>query len=583
MLRAQETEQLGRVADRIRKERRVLAFLACEDGARFELPGTAFEKALAAAELGTLLLDRGYHFEAVDVCHAAIEPFLKDGVHDAGRGTIAYLVATFSAALAAVGAVSSARSLAEASLGNLVQTGAATEDDLTAFVDALEPTAPSLLADARVLHGSAADLGWEPFQRRLGVSLAEEIARSGTLRQWRPKHGAFSVDASEPEARAIVALARGEIGEATGSFDSAAAEAAHRDEDNRWQLLRAVDSLLFEGDVRCAAALLGRLRRARATDWLPLCSTLRSAWVLALLRRVEKGCALVRFKERPAAVLEGVVYQYCATLAGIVVNAAGARQCGADRITDTDSYLSTVLDWLPSPDEGTPPFYRILFPGLRADLLALLPERRAEAVDLARGAWELASAEYPRYAPDHAAKLARCLLRLDRLDETLDVLSAAEREAESLESLRSLAALRLLRVAAHARRGEGPAVASAMAALRETLDATGSARIAAESLLSLARGLPPACTRPDVLALADESSELFADMPIVAGEELCRETRGDALLARGRREEAAVCFAAAAKRLRHHGLLLRLPLLRAKRRTALGEGPAQAPAGEAPG
>jgi tetratricopeptide (TPR) repeat protein len=212
----------------------------------------------------------------------------------------------------------------------------------------------------------------------------------------------------------------------------------------------------------------------------------------------------------------------------------------------------------------------------------MIPERRAEATDLARGALDLARAEVPAYAPDQAARLVRCLLLLDRFDDALDALSLAEQEAASLEQLRALSTLRKLRVIAHVRRGDGaPAVDAAMAALREALEATGSPRIASECLLALARNLPPECTHPDVLALLEEPAERFAEMPMPAQEELCRETRGDVLLARGQREEAAACFARAAKRLQHYGLLLRVPWLEVKRDAALGKVPPETPPPEA--
>lgn len=287
---------------------------------------------------------------------------------------------------------------------------------------------------------------------------------------------------------------------------------------------------------------------------------------------VERARALLHFDKRPSPLPDGVVSHRCATLTRVTAAAGGAGRLAAEKIERTVSYLGEVLGWFPPPAEGTPPFYRILLPGLQADLLCMLPDRRAGALDLARRAWELASAAYPRYVPSHAAKLARCLLLLDRHGEALDFLAGAEEEAVTQENLRALSALRALRVVAHVRGGDGAqSVDSAMTALRDTLHATGSPRIAAETLLDLARALPPARAQPDILALLDEASELFSEMPMPLQEELCRETRGDVLLARGRRDEAAACFAAAAKRSSHYGLLLRVPLLVQKHRHALGE------------
>lgn len=548
--------------------------------ARLDLPGTLYEKALAAAELGTLLLDRGYHLEAVDVCMTAIEPLLEDDVHEAGRGTIAYLAGALAAALAAAGAVSAARRWADVALMNGLQAGAA-EADMATFVDVIEPSSSASAAAARVLQGVAADLPWESFRRQHSMVLAETTARTGQLRAWRPRDDAFPVQGDELDASFVIALARGDVDDATALSQEAAADAARRDEDNRSRLLHLVDCLVLAGEIRCAVDLLGGLRPARPADWLPVLSRPRRAHVLALAGKVEEACRLLRYEEAPSELIDGLVYQRCAALVSVVRAAVSAERLGLDAVGDTASYLSTVEGWFPPPAEGSPPFYPILLPGLRAELLSSIPDRRDEAVDLARGAWELARREVPTHAPPHAVTLVSCLLGQERLDAAMDVLSLAEPDAERMEDLRALAVFRLVRVLVDTLRGEGAsAVGSAMSALREALDATGSRRIVAEGLLSLARSLPPQCTRPDVITLVDEASEHFADMPMLGHEERCRETKGDALLGRGDGEQAAGCYSAAAKRLRHHGLLLRVPLLRAKRRRALGA-PAAGPASSA--
>lgn len=536
--------------------------------ARLSLPGTPFEKALAAADLGTLLLERGYYIEAVRVCDATIEPFLEDGEHLAARGTMAHLAGTLSAALAAVGAVSAARRWAEVALDSGLRTGAIREEDeLESIAAAVEPASPAPLAAARALHGFAADFPWDSFGRQHGLLVAELRAETGQHRVSRAGD-----EPADPEAVGILALARGDLGEAAILLQRAAAAAVGRDEDNRSQLLALLDCLHAEGDVRCAAALLTRLRQARPTDWLPLQDRLRRARVLSSIRRIEDARRLLRYEERPSPFLDGDVYARCKALVSVVCLARAARQIDSGELAATAEYLAGVQAWFPPPDEGTPPFYRVLFPGLLADVLSRIPERAAEAIELARSAWDLARAEIPRYAPEHAARTVRLLVLQNRFDEALEAATLAEPEAEAMEDLRALSALRVQRALAHVGRGdEALQVGSAMAALRETLDASGSPRLTAESLLSLARGLPPSCEMPDAVALAEEASERFADMPMLALEELCRETKGDALLARGRREEAAECFAAAMKRLRHYGLLLRVPLLRAKHQAALGQ------------
>lgn len=548
--------------------------------ARLALPGTAFEKALAAAELGTLLLDRGYYQEAAATCDAAVRPFLTEEMHDAGRETLAYLMATQSAAMAAAGDVSSARRYAIIAIENRPWT-AAVDEVCAVFLSGIEPTSGAAFAAARALQGVVVDLAWESSRQYIEICIAEDTASAGALRiQWPPRWSAlFSKDSDLSAGPGIVALARGDIDDATAILLRAAADAARRDEDNRHALLRAVDSLIAEGELDCANELLKTLDRARPTDWLPFDAIVRRAFILALTGHVAKALRLLRIEEPPSSFLDGLVYRSCATLASVVRVAFLAGRLGIDDVAATLSYLAESEGRFPPPDEDDLPFYRVLFPSLRADLMSLSAERRGEAIALARSALDVARAEVPQYAPDHAARLVRCLLLQNRFDDAFDVLPDAEREAESQDHCRALSSLRALRAVAHVRRGDGaPVVDAAMATLRETLEATGSPRIAAETLIVLARDLPPACPHPDVLALVDETAERFAEMPMPAQEELCRETRGDALLARGRGDEAAACFARAAKRLEHYGILLRVPLLRAKRDAALGK-PARDPAG----
>lgn len=103
-----------------------------------------------------------------------------------------------------------------------------------------------------------------------------------------------------------------------------------------------------------------------------------------------------------------------------------------------------------------------------------------------------------------------------------------------------------------------------MTELRRVLEETGAPRIAADTLLELARLLPPAEPDLDPLTLLDEAAELFSEMPIPAQEARCLETAGDVLAARGDASGAARRYREALAILDSRGLHLRVPLLRRK-------------------
>lgn len=541
--------------------------------ARLELPGDPYEKALAGADLATLLVERSYFAEAVNVCREVVEPFVEDDVEEAGRGTLAHLAGAMATALAASGAIAASRSWAMLTYANGLSTGALDSGDAEAFLHAIEPTFPLPSAPASVLHAMATERPWESMGPDFGrclVSLAIQTWTTSAVQAF----DAATIGADNHDARSILARALGDVHDATQRLWWSAEKAARRDEDNRAYLLRGASSLLEEGEVACAARLVSTLRRVRPSDWLPSEAAIVRAEILMAAGKVEDALNHVRLPTRPAVPLDGVIYRRCEALGRIAQNAFSAGRLPLDRAFEIAAHLENVATWLPPNEGDSPPFYRVLLPRLRASLLRWIPERRAEAARLAEEAYELSAAEVPSYAPSSAAMWALCLFESGRHQELASMLAFVEPMAQSADDFRSLCILRALHWISLCHTQVGPtATASAETALREAIEATGSPRRAAEMWLFVADFLPPALSSPDPLRLAEEAAERFAEMPMPANQERCREVAGDVLLARGLPQQAATRFRAAESRLRQYGLLLRVPLLRAK------AGQARQPAG----
>jgi hypothetical protein len=261
---------------------------------------------------------------------------------------------------------------------------------------------------------------------------------------------------------------------------------------------------------------------------------------------------------------DGRLYDTSVTYISSLRDAHEADRLTPTDLTDADAEIDVAEDVALSIARDDPPWYTILFPGLRAELLSLLPDRLPEAITLATDALERARTLWPDAAPMHARMLVAHLVRAARLDEARAALALAIPEADAQRHLRELARLRALEVAVLVRTASPvPAIDAAVRALRATLDETDAPRIAADTLLELAQLLPPASSHPDPLALLDEAGELFAEMPIPEREARTLEATGDVLAARGdataqRRylEAKALC--------ERYGLGLRVPLLTRK-------------------
>ncbi len=261
---------------------------------------------------------------------------------------------------------------------------------------------------------------------------------------------------------------------------------------------------------------------------------------------------------------DGHLYETAVTYSSSLRAAHEADRLTPADLTDADAELDVAEDVALSIARDDPPWYTILFPALRAEVLSLRPDRLPEAVTLTAAALARARALWRDAAPMHARMLVAHLVRAGRLDEALAALALAEPEAEAQRHLRELARLRAHAVAVLTLTGAPPAAIDAkLTALRATLDETGAPRIAADTLLELGQLLPPTSSHPDPLALLDEAAALFADMPIPAQEARCLEGMGDVLAARGD-PAARSRYLEAKGTCTRFGLGLRVPLLDAK-------------------
>ncbi|HSN99641.1 MAG TPA: hypothetical protein VLS89_15205 [Candidatus Nanopelagicales bacterium] len=351
-----------------------------------------------------------------------------------------------------------------------------------------------------------------------------------------------------------------------------------------------------EAQWRAASSLHAEANQGSAFVSLGLANCFRLRGELQAARRMLEEVVAYPGKERPLRLAaggelaeisldEGRTREALAALHAIIMEAARHEQdeyvyidsdnlveavrhaYEAARLSLTDLHeaeatLATAEDVALSIASVDPPWYPILFPALRAELLALQPDHLDEAISLLTASLERARAVWTDAAPMHARKLVRVLLRAGRLDDVRAALAVAIPEAESQRHLKELAILQAAEVALLARTSAAPAdIDAALDRLRATFDASGGRRLTAETLLDLALALPPEAARPDPLALLDEAHDLFLDMPMPAQEARCLEAMGDVLAARGKAPEARRRYLMAKGIYEQYGLGLRLPLL----------------------
>ncbi|MGK3988053.1 hypothetical protein WME99_33730 [Sorangium sp. So ce136] len=330
--------------------------------------------------------------------------------------------------------------------------------------------------------------------------------------------------------------------------------------------LELVNCAIWAGELEAAERRVAEGLEQAAAD-VPISLYMR-AW-LAMARGDVEACLEILRQVSVAARArnqDGHLLHVCGALIDVTVSMREAERLNervlADILIESDAVRDAVQ--VIAGADG-PPWYPIRFLTLRARLLAITPGMLDQAADSSAQALDKARAIYPELVPECGRLLSEHLIQAGRPDNALATLDSIEKDAESRGFLKELARIRAARIRALVLKGEAPAVITPhVAALRESLAATGSPRITAETLRDLALNLPPCSATPDPLSLTEEAHGLFVSMPMPAEESRCLEAMGDILLARGRAAEAKRRYVAARARLERHRLGLRLPLLSRK-------------------
>jgi tetratricopeptide (TPR) repeat protein len=212
-----------------------------------------------------------------------------------------------------------------------------------------------------------------------------------------------------------------------------------------------------------------------------------------------------------------------------------------------------------------PPWYSILFPALRAELLALRPKTVEEAISLVSTALERARSVFEDAVPHLARQLVHHLLQAGHLERARDALPALIDEVASVHHLRELVRLRSYQIVAFVRLNAPMTdIDVAMKALRANFDEMDAPRIVADTLLELAEMLPSTFMHIDPYALADEAAALYAEMPYPFQESRALEVMGDVLEGRGKPDEALNCYRSSRGICEKFGFGLRMPRLARK-------------------
>jgi len=365
-----------------------------------------------------------------------------------------------------------------------------------------------------------------------------------------------------------VALHRGDPSEAEERLQTASSMLAAESKPTEFETSLLVKCLHLRGELQAAKRVLEELRAYPGRDMSSQALTARE---LARIRldedSVEESLASIQGLVMEAAqqAHDADLYHASASLIG-----AAWQAHDADRLRDVDlqsaqTTLAMAEDVALAIAGDDPPWYSILFPALRGELLALRPDHLGEELGLLTTGVERARAAWTDAAPLHARKLIHHLVRAGHLEEARAALATALPEAEAQENLKELAALQASNVVVLARTGAASAeITSALDRLRATFEANGGRLLPAETLLELARALPPDASHPDPLQLLDEAHAHFLEMPMPAQEARCLEAMGDVLAARGQTSDARRRYLLAKGIYEQYGLGLRLPLLASK-------------------
>ena len=372
----------------------------------------------------------------------------------------------------------------------------------------------------------------------------------------------------EIEERAHLALRAGRIGEASARGREAGDIALSSAHGNEINTLLLAHCLTLRGEVPIAREMFvqiaggaGAPGAAEAICW----------YARSQLGQLEVDCGAVAqgmselrtiLHEASTSGRDCRIYQAASTLTDCAIATHEGAQLAGHDILNTVAALRDAETIALSISGDAPPWYHALYPTLRGRLLALLSERRAEAIDMTQAALALCERSWSDAVPMIARTLATHLSTAGRFEECLSVIDRVTPQLVEERFLEENARIQAIRINGLVRIGSPQAdIEQAMTALRNTLEETGAPRITADTLLELALLLPPESVHPDSLPLLEEAHELFAEMPIVAKEARCLEAIGDLLAARGNPDEARGYHRSAREILERHGLGLRVPLL----------------------
>lgn len=448
------------------------------------------------------------------------------------------------------------------------------------WMEACEPQGIDAAAVAALQEIAARTALKPPVLVWIGIRAAELCKLRGDLaRAVQKLDEAAAVTSLDRNSERVILDARGRAARLAGRLDEA--ETHHRAAN---AVFRTIASGPAPGELELA--ICAQLRADRAAALERAHALFADPHLGPPARRVSLECDLEQGRVASALVgLRSMVEEaiaarhdkplhdqaraYVGALA--LASEAGALAEGDVRMADAILGSAEAVAGAMAGDDR--PWYRVLFPAMHGEALALSEALADQGVVTMRGAYRRAMNEWPDAAPRVGRALVSALLSIGakrgtptEIDEALAVTDELLPVARSQRDLRSAAPLLAARVAGLARKGKNEsAIRAEMKAFRDLLAESGAPRIAAEALLDLGRWLPARSAVPDPVALLDEAATLFARMPIPARQARCIEAAGDVLAARGGAAAADARYAEAEGLLARHDLGLALPALAAKR------------------
>lgn len=564
----------------------------------YELPRSPEERAEAASELLRVLLYRGSIDESATIANEAIRlipPVLYSTERD--RLTRAQL---YQALALIEGARGRTIEVYRCCRRGILELDPEPSDSLTEFHLWFEAASSS----SSVLGGSR--ISMKRAQGAMDSDPGSWLMLS--LRQWAARdaarHGSFrtaldhldqslSTHGLQPMEKASTLLARCRFLQEMGHFQQAEVE------------LEGAENLLLDADIpptfvemgraallrdraELSAAVVHAARASRATGSMLIGIHWRDRLMAAVRHhdgdvRGAIGAMLERLRTAAVDVRDEHVWEGCKLLIQLVQRASCAGlhlgEDSARSLEGIDSAGRALIEYA----AGDPPWYDVLFPGLRASVLSLDPARQAEAITTAAEAISLARSLWPQALPLSTRILVQCLARAARWpDMEPAILGALQcaREADHLIELATVQAydlVRLLHLAA-----PRAALEKALADLKSTFSEMDAPRVEGETWLEIAPFFPPLAAFPDPLEIADRAHGLFLDMPMPEPAARCLEWLGDVYVARGASAEASSCYRMSLGTLQRYGLLLRKPLVE-KKLAALTGGSLPGPGSVSPG